>query len=87
VLPVGLIGTDRCLGKGARWPRRVPVEVIFGRPFRIPERGPDGARVPRQEAADGIMLAIAELLPGEMRGEYSDLESLTARVGGLRQEV
>ena len=31
------------------------------------------------------MLAIAELLPAEMRGEYEDLEGWREKVGGLRQ--
>lgn len=75
VLPVGLVGTRDCFPKGARWPRRVQVEMRFGSPIRIHDRRPDGRRVGNQEAADAIMVAIAELLPEPMRGAYADLDA------------
>lgn len=74
VQPVGLIGTRDCFPKGARWPRRVPVRVHFGTPFRIRDRRPDGRRVENQEAADSIMLAVADLLPQSMRGVYQQVD-------------
>jgi 1-acyl-sn-glycerol-3-phosphate acyltransferase len=83
VQPVALVGTRDCFPKGARWPRRVPVEVRFGPQLRIRARRPDGRRVENQEAADAIMLAIAEILPAEMRGDYSDLEALRRRLAGV----
>ena len=83
VQPVALVGTRNCFPKGARWPRRVPVEVRFGPALRIRARRPDGRRVENQEAADAIMLAIAEMLPAEMRGDYSDLEALRRRLAGV----
>jgi 1-acyl-sn-glycerol-3-phosphate acyltransferase len=83
VLPVALVGTRDCFPKGARLPRRVRVEVRFGPPIRIAERRPDGRRVENQEAADAIMLAIAEMLPPEARGVYSDLEGLRLRLAGV----
>jgi 1-acyl-sn-glycerol-3-phosphate acyltransferase len=83
VQPVGLAGTRDCFPKGARWPRRVPVEVRFGPRLRIRDRRPDGTRVDNQEAADAIMLAIAELLPDEMRGDYADLPALRERLAGV----
>ena len=64
VQPVALVGTRDCFPKGARWPRRAHVEVRFGEPIRIRERRPDGSRVANQEAADAIMLAVAELQIG-----------------------
>jgi hypothetical protein len=33
------------------------------------------------------MLAVAELLPEELRGEYTDLAAWRARVGALRQPL
>jgi 1-acyl-sn-glycerol-3-phosphate acyltransferase len=84
VLPVALVGTRDCFPKGARWPRRVPVRLVFGRPFRLPRKDAEGRRVPAQDAADAIMLSIAELLPESMRGKFSDLEGVRARVGHLR---
>jgi len=83
VQAVALVGTRECFPRGARWPRRVPVEVRFGRRFRIRERRLDGRRVENQEAADAIMLAIAEELPPEMRGAYADLEALRNRLDGV----
>jgi 1-acyl-sn-glycerol-3-phosphate acyltransferase len=83
VQPIALVGTRDCFPKGAHWPRRVPVEIRFGRPLRIRERRPDGRRVDNQEAADAIMLAIAEELPEPMRGAYGDLPTLRARLEGV----
>jgi len=80
VQPVGLVGTRDCFPKGARWPRRVRVEVRFGAPIRIRERRPDGRRVENQEAADAIMLAVAALLPPEARGDYAALDELHDRL-------
>jgi 1-acyl-sn-glycerol-3-phosphate acyltransferase len=84
VLPVALTGTAECLPKGAKWPRRVPVTVTFGAPFVVLQRrATDDSRVSHEEAADAIMLAIAELLPPERRGEFSDLEGLKSRLAGV----
>lgn len=85
VQPVGLIGTRECFPTGAHWPRRVRVEVRFGPPFRVQSRRPDGRPVKYQEAADAIMLAIAELLPAELRGDYSDVDRLRAELAGVIQ--
>ena len=87
VVPVGLSGTRECLPKGARWPRRVPVGVTFGKPFLVATRRPDGTRVSHQEAADAIMLEIAELLPPEQRGAFSDLPALRQRLTGVTRPV
>jgi 1-acyl-sn-glycerol-3-phosphate acyltransferase len=83
VVPVGLSGTRECLPKGARWPRRVPVSITFGKPFLVASKRPDGTRISHQEAADAIMVEIAELLPPEQRGEFSDLESHRRRLAGV----
>jgi 1-acyl-sn-glycerol-3-phosphate acyltransferase len=86
VQPVGLIGTRNCFPRGARWPRRVPVRVRFGIPFRILDRRPDGRRVENQDAADSIMLAIADLLPKEMRGAYEEVDDNRRReLEGIRE--
>ena len=87
VLPVGLTGTRECLPKGARWPRRVPVTVRFGKPFIVLQRRATGERVTHEEAADAIMLAIAELLPPDKRGQFSDMEALKARLTGVTEPV
>jgi 1-acyl-sn-glycerol-3-phosphate acyltransferase len=87
VLPVGLVGTRECLPKGAHWPRRVPVSIIFGKPFLVASKRDDGSRISHQDAADAIMLEIAELLPAGQRGEFSDLPSLRGRLAGVTLPV
>jgi 1-acyl-sn-glycerol-3-phosphate acyltransferase len=83
VVAVGLTGTRECLPKGARWPRRTPVTITFGRPFLVAAKRPEGARISPQEAAEAIMLEIAELLPDHQRGAFSDLDSLRSRLAGV----
>ena len=83
VLPVAVTGTRECLPKGKLWPRRVPVTVRLGKPFMVRQRRASGDRVSHEEAADAIMLKIAELLPADKRGAYSDLDSLRARLSGV----
>jgi hypothetical protein len=62
----------------------VPVTVTFGTPFvALQRRATDDSRVSHEEAAEAIMLAIAELLPPELRGEFSDLEGLRSRLAGV----
>jgi len=87
VLPVALTGTRDCMPKGTIWPRRVPVTVKFGKPFLLPQHKPNGERISHEEASDAIMLAIAELLPPEIRGRYSDVESLRRRLDGVATPV
>jgi hypothetical protein len=65
------------------WPRRVPVTVRFGKPFYVLQRRPTGERISHEEAADAIMLHIAELLPPDRLGAYSDMESLKKRLEGV----
>lgn len=87
VLPVAIVGTDLCFPKGAVMPRRRRVELRFGPPVRVRERRPDGSRVGNQDAADAIMVAIARLLPPDLRGAYGDDPALQARVEGVLEEV
>jgi 1-acyl-sn-glycerol-3-phosphate acyltransferase len=87
VVPVGLSGTRECLPKGAHWPRRVPVTITFGKPFIVASKRPDGTKISHQEAADAIMLEIAELLPAHQRGAFSDLPALRKRLAGVTHPV
>jgi len=87
VLPVGLTGTRECLPKGARWPHRVPVSITFGKPFLVASKRQDGTRVSHQEAADAIMVEVAELLPPHQRGKFSDLPTLRKRLAGVIRPV
>lgn len=83
VLPVGLTGTRECLPKGARWPRRTEVTITFGKPFVILRKRADGSRVSHDHASEAIMVAIAELLPPEQRGLFSDLDSYRKKLTGV----
>ena len=83
VLPVGLTGTRECFPKGARWPRRTKVTITFGKPFVVLTKRADGSRVTHNEASDAIMVAIAELLPPQQRGVFSDLEAYRHKLAGV----
>lgn len=83
VVPVALMGTRECLPKGARWPRRVPVTVRFGKPITLRSKTDDGRRISHEDASEAIMLAIAELLPPERRGQFGDVEGLRRRLEGV----
>jgi len=87
VVPVGLVGTRTILPKGSRWPHRNRVSMTFGKPFRVETKRPDGTRIDHQDASDAIMVHIAELLPPEMRGAFSDLEAEKKRLAGVTTPV
>jgi 1-acyl-sn-glycerol-3-phosphate acyltransferase len=87
VVPVGLTGTRECLPKGAHWPRRTRVTLTFGKPFLVESKRADGSRVTRQEAADAIMLEIAELLPEHQRGTFRDIAAWRKRLRGVTRPV
>lgn len=77
IVPVGLEGTDRFPGDLKRL-RRAPVQVNFGRPFRL--KSGDRRRIPRDEMAQmtrETMWQIAALLPEQRRGFYGDLNHMT----------
>ncbi len=87
VVPVGLTGTRECLPKGAHWPRRTRVSITFGQPFRVLSKRLDGAKVTRQEAAEAIMVEIAELLPEHQRGAFRDLAAWRKRLRGVTAPI
>jgi 1-acyl-sn-glycerol-3-phosphate acyltransferase len=87
VVPVGLTGTRECLPKGARWPRRTRVSITFGKPFIVLKKRLDGTRITRDEAADAIMLEIAELLPERQRGAFSDVAMWREKLRGVTAPV
>jgi 1-acyl-sn-glycerol-3-phosphate acyltransferase len=87
VVPVGLTGTRECLPKGAHWPRRTRVSITFGKPFRVLSKRLDGAKVTRQEAAEAIMVEIAELLPEHQRGAFKDLPAWRKRLRGVTAPI
>ena len=67
VLPVALVGTHEVMPQGRWWPRRLPVEIRFGKPISFPT----GEGRPSHGATTEVMMrAIAELLPERLRGPY-----------------
>jgi 1-acyl-sn-glycerol-3-phosphate acyltransferase len=87
VLPVALVGTRQVMPKGAKLPRRARVSMTFGKPFRVETKRPDGTRIGHEDASDAIMVRIAELLPADMRGEFSDLDAQRKRLEGVARPV
>ncbi len=65
ILPVGLIGTAEATVF------RSNIHVAVGEPFQLNALGLD-AGASDQQVADAIMRKVAELLPPDMRGYYSD---------------
>ena len=61
LIPVGIGGSFRALPPGAVFPRRAPITVRVGQPFRL-ARGTDPA-----SAAERIQAEIAALLPPEQQ--------------------
>jgi 1-acyl-sn-glycerol-3-phosphate acyltransferase len=77
VVPVAVLGTDRILPVGARFPRPGRVIVRFGVPLRFAPPA-DGRQGPaRRAATDEIMAAIAALSGQEHAGEYNGLSGGT----------
>jgi 1-acyl-sn-glycerol-3-phosphate acyltransferase len=69
ILPMGLVGTSSILDAWRRL-RRPRLRVIIGKPYRL-EPGDDQRR-DLQALSDEMMLRIAELLPPEYHGAYTD---------------
>ncbi len=71
ILPVGVSGTDRFLGRGARFPRlgtRITLRV--GRPFTLELDPGKPRRAAVNAASEEIMRHIAELVDDNHRGRY-----------------
>ena len=69
VLPLAIFGHDRFLDFWKRL-RRVPVRVRLGKGLILDHCGPGPADL--QQRADSVMEAIAELMPPEYHGVYSE---------------
>jgi 1-acyl-sn-glycerol-3-phosphate acyltransferase len=77
ILPVGISGTDRFLGRGQRFPRLgAPITVRVGKPLSIELDPAKARRAALEEATDEIMRAIAAQLEPRHRGRYGGNEPL-----------
>jgi len=82
VLPVGISGTDRFLGRGARFPRigtRITVRV--GRPFQLVADPALPRRQALEVANEELMRSIAALVDERHRGTYEPLPSAESTTG------
>lgn len=62
VVPVGLVGTDKVLPAGAKFPRRARIEVRFGEPLDFDRYDGLANSLPiRRAVTDEVMYAIMEL--------------------------
>lgn len=74
ILPVGISGTDRFLGRGRRFPRlRSEVTVRVGRPFTLDLDPALPRKAATQAATEEIMRRIAALVDERHRGRYEPL--------------
>jgi 1-acyl-sn-glycerol-3-phosphate acyltransferase len=72
IIPVAHWGGEDYL-KNLKRLRRTDFHVRVGRPFIINTEGIKVNAEVRQQIVDEMMYRLAELLPEEYRGEYSDL--------------
>ncbi|WP_229786408.1 MULTISPECIES: lysophospholipid acyltransferase family protein [Actinokineospora] len=71
VVPVGVIGTDRVLPAGARFPRRHRIEIRFGEPLYFDRYDGLTNSLPiRRAVTDEVMYAIMELSGQEYVDSY-----------------
>lgn len=74
VVPVGLIGTDRVMPVGARFPSLDErITVRFGQPLDLRHHGPASSGRARRLATDEIMSAIHALSGQELAGAYNEV--------------
>src|SRR5690606_14408707 len=73
VVPVGLIGTDKVMPKGAKLPSmKERVTVRFGAPIDVSVHGPATSGKARRLATDEIMAGIHALSGQELAGIYNE---------------
>jgi 1-acyl-sn-glycerol-3-phosphate acyltransferase len=78
VLPVGVSGTDRFLGRGQRFPRLgTHIELRVGRPFTLRLDSTLPRRQAIKAASDEIMRRIAALVDERHRGRYATADKAT----------
>jgi 1-acyl-sn-glycerol-3-phosphate acyltransferase len=62
VLPVACLGTAAALPKGAKFPKRTPVMVVFGEPFKIAMPDNPRSRTALKGVSEEIRLHLVEHL-------------------------
>lgn len=75
VVPVGLIGTDKVMPKGATIPSpKHRITVKFGQPLDLSHHGDSSSGRARRGATDEIMSAIHALSGQELAGAYNEVQ-------------
>jgi 1-acyl-sn-glycerol-3-phosphate acyltransferase len=77
VVPVAIWGTEVFPMGWLKSLHRINVYIRFGKPFRFKHEGDKFPREEFREMTDEAMYRIAELLPEQWRGVYSDLPQAT----------
>ena len=73
VVPVGLIGTDKAMPVGAKFPSTSErITVRFGKPLDLSPHGPATSGRARRGATDEIMAAIPALSGQELANAYNE---------------
>ncbi|MEL5991469.1 lysophospholipid acyltransferase family protein [Microbacterium sp. 9H2] len=73
VIPVGLIGTDKVMPVGAKFPSlRHRVTIRFGAPLDLSQHGPAHSGKARRTATDEIMAAIHALSGQELANAFNE---------------
>jgi 1-acyl-sn-glycerol-3-phosphate acyltransferase len=78
IIPIAHWGGEVYL-KNLKRLKRTDFHIRIGKPFRVNVGGVKVTGEVRQQVADEMMYRLAMLLPGEYRGEYSDLSKSTEK--------
>ncbi len=69
IVPAAIIGSNKIFPPGSKFIKRLPIEIRFGKPYRIPHAG-NGKHVPSEVLMQETMILmekIEALLPAHMR--------------------
>jgi 1-acyl-sn-glycerol-3-phosphate acyltransferase len=86
IIPVALTGTEYIYRKRKSFLSRPKVTVRVGQPYKLSRLDENGRKISADEMGDQIMEHIAELLPDEYRGKYSQ-EAIAERKAARLQSA
>jgi 1-acyl-sn-glycerol-3-phosphate acyltransferase len=77
IVPIGIGGSERAMGRGVKIPKPVKITIVIGEPILPPERQP-GARVPRR---------VVKELSAELHSRVQDLFDEAQQRAGRGDDV